>query len=263
MDKIFIGIPSGKSKAYCLLIMAHALQHLQEDNIEIHWALSDLGTPECKQYHEDVDKAMSLTGREYYIHDVPLTGAEAKASYVAILKNRNYLRGVFLDTDCTEYFTVGGDNPPWLNAVQLLRDMDADVAFGVAYQRPGVDHLNRGVYPLLWRQLWTMKDVDKHDIPRKIRNALRKMYINESVVLPIYLEEGWEKQPYLEDVVGGDGNCLLRRPVLEEFGWIMPTHSKISEDMLFMRTVSANGYTVRCNPNYRVPHIHEEDMRSY
>lgn len=260
---VFLGIPSGFVKSYCLLIMAHALQHLHEKNVEIHWVLTDVNLPESKQFHLDVDKAMSLTGREYYIHDVPLTHREATVPYLAILRNRARIRELFLDSECDELLIVGGDNPPWMNALKLLRECDSDIAFGVSYQRPGKDAKTGAVYPMVQRPLWTMKDVDKHVLPRKIRNAFRKLFIYESVLLPIILEEDWKEHGILEDVVGGDGNCLIRRPVVEEFGWLMPPHSKLSEDMLYMRTAMAHGYTVKCNPAYHVPHIHDTDLRSY
>lgn len=264
-ETLFVGIPSGYPKRYCLLLMGHALQNLDAENIEVHWALTDRGTEPNKQYHDEVEQVMDITGLPYKIHNVPVTQTEANTAYVPILKNRKTLREAFLDTDAEEFLLIGGDNPPWRNAVQLLRECEADIAFGLSYQRPDVDILNRGVYPLLWRPIWTMKDVNKHTLSRKERQAFRSAFIKDAVQLPIYLEENWEKQSIADDVVGGDGNCLIKREVLERFGWIMPTHSKVSEDMLFMRTAMAYDYKVKCRVDYKVPHIHlsDEGMKSY
>ena len=260
---IFIGLTSGYIKAYCLLIMGHALQHLNVEDAEIHWALTDVGLPESDKYHADVDSVMKITGRKYQLHDVKLTEKEAMTPYQAILRNRARIRELFLDSTCDELMMIGGDNPPWMNAVELLRECDADIAFGVSYQRPGKDRYGRAVYPMVQRPLWTMRDVEKHNLPRKVYQAFRRFFINEAIILPVYLEEDWEKQGILEDVIGGDGNCLLRRPVVEEFGWVLHPQSKLSEDMLYMRNALAYGYSVKCNTSYHVPHIHDENLRSY
>jgi len=260
--KLFVCVTSGFPKAYCLLIMGHALQHMKVDDAEFHWTLTDIGEFASDQYHKDVDAVMNITGREYYLHDVRLSDEEIGQPYQAILRNRNRARELFLDSDCDELMLIGGDNPPWMNAVDLLRECDSDIAFGVSYQRPGKDITGASAYPMVQRPLWTMEDLEKHNLPRKVYQAFRSFYINEAVVLPIYLEDGWKDYGIVDGVIGGDGNVLLRRPVVEEFGWVLHQQSKLSEDMLYMRNALGYGYTVRCNVQYHVPHIHE-DMTPY
>jgi hypothetical protein len=260
--KVFVGIPTGPPKWYSLLLLAASIQNLDAE-IELHIATTDGGGNEPARFYSEIQQAFTVSRLPFTLHRVFLTEEEMGTPYLPILKNREKLRDEFLDSDCEEFFMVGGDNPPHRKAVKILRALDADVAFGVSYQRPKVDQEFTESYPLLWKMLWTMKDVPE-DIPRDMRQDFRKLLMQQAIQVPIYLDDpDWKTRPVLEDVVGGDGNCLIRREVLEEIPWTLPVTSWVSEDLLFMRTALAYGYTVKCDPRYHVPHFHDGDLRGY
>ena len=259
-----IGIPTGPPKAYALLHMVASLQLLNYSNLEIHWSVtrrSDVNDKEGKRYVSNLKKAMKISTIKapWYIHETWLTAQQKNTPYQAVVSNRAKLRGEFLDGEAEYFFMVGGDNPPYRNAIEKLMTVDADVVYGVSYQRPTRDRMFPGsVYPMMWTYAWMMKDLERFpDLEPELVDQLKMAFLNTAYLVPIYHDPGWMEKEVIYDVTGGDGNCLIRRRVLERIGWRVPVGNYHSEDIHFGNWVNLLGFKTAVYVPYHVPHFHE------
>ena len=267
LPKVFIGIPSGPSKDYAMLPMVWALENLQWANAEIHWACTYNGNPEGEKYIRRLETIMGASKWKcpWSIHWGNITKEEESIPYRAVIRNRRLLRGKFLDGDCDYFFMVGGDNPPIQTAVKrLMKFMDkgADVAFGVSHQRPKRDAYNpEAVYPMVWKYAWTLDELGEIDDP-DLYEEFWKTALNVTLYIPMYVDPNWRRKKRIWGVAGGDGNCLIRREVLENAGWTLPgkygsSYGYHSEDLHFFNKVNMLGYSTVVDMQYHVPHLHE------
>ena len=258
MAKTFIAVHTGSVKRYALPVMAHCLMHLDRGDYEIHWGITDTGTEDDASYIEEVrnhmETVIKINPVPYYIHTTPITEEQKKLPYFAILRNRQKLRMEFLDSDCDQFLGVGGDNPPKHNAIQLLEDMESPIAIGLSYQRPEKNYLGGGAYPLLWKYLWTPDDLEGKDMPSEMIPIIRSGFVQRSHYLPAHIDPEWDNLTEVDDCLGGDGNILVQREVLERLGWYRPALASSSEDLLFMANARLLGYKTKCNKMYHVPH---------
>ena len=260
--RVYIAIATGPAKDYAMMYMVAALQNLKWDNAEIHWAVSHGGDDDGDKYIDKLAAVMQAVRWEcpWQIHRCNLTKEEFAIPYRAIIKNRRLLRADFLDGDCDYFFFVGGDNPPWRKAIKRLMKWDADVAFGVSYQRPKRDRWNPdAVYPMVWTYAWWMDELPK-DIPPDLYDVFWMAFLNVTLYLPLYVLPNWRRKKRLWRVSGGDGNCLIRREVLEHVGWSLPgilgaTHGYHSEDLHFFNKANLLGYSTVCDLKYHVCHL--------
>jgi len=265
LPRVFIGVPTGVGKDYAMPFMIAALQALEWGNAEIHWAVTTKGDSVGDNYLNKLQTVMdAFTWRcPWYIHTTLLTKEEAETPYQPIIRNRRLLRGLFLDGDCDYFFMVGGDNPPWRRAIKRLMKWDADVAFGVSYQRPKRDRYHPGaVYPMVWHYAWNMDEVPD-DIEPELWDELWLTALNVTLFLPIYIDPNWKRKKRVWRVAGGDGNCLIKRRVLENVGWTLPgkwgsSYGYHSEDLHFFNKANLLGFTTVCDLKYHVPHLHTD-----
>jgi len=71
-----------------------------------------------------------------------------------------------------------------------------------------------------------------------------------------------------DQYLGGDGNCLTKREVLEYIGWSLPgtINANVgyhSEDLHWFNNVNLAGFKTLVDLKYHVPHIHPDDGKSY
>lgn len=265
--KVYIAIPTGPPKDYAMMYMVAALQNLDWQNAEVHWAVTYKNDSEGDDYMDKLSKIMEAAkwSCPWKIHRCDITQEEAETPYRAIIRNRRLLRADFLDGDCDYFLMVGGDNPPWRSAIKRLMKFKADVAFGVSHQRPKRDRFNpTSVYPMVWKYAWTMDELPD-GLPEELYEEFWKSFLNVTLYLPLYVLPNWRRKKRIWGVAGGDGNCLIKREVLENAGWTLPgrqgtAYGYHSEDLHFFNKVNLLGYSTVVDMKYIVPHFHETGM---
>lgn len=258
----FIAISTGPVKRYCLPLMTHSLMHLDDGEYEVHWGVTHLGDADSDSYVEEIkhhmDTVVKINPVSYTIHLTTLEPQQLRQPYMAILKNRQRLRAEFLDSECTQFLGVGGDNPPKHSAIQLLESLESPIALGLSYQRPDKNYFGGGSYPLVWNYIWTPDDLEGHDIDPVMVETLKSGFVFRSHFLPAHINPEWDNLKVIEDCVGGDGNVLIQREVIERLGWYRPLLASCSEDLLFQVQARLLGYKTRCNKEYHVLHYDED-----
>ena len=261
--RTFIGIPTGPPKKYALAYMFAALQNLDYPNREIHFAVteykggykSDNGFPESLRKMVD---AVPLNCN-VSMHYCPIT-QEEMVPYKPILRNLALLRGLFLDGDADFFLLLGGDNPPPRDTIRRLLALDADVACGLAYQRP-----HRGIagmtYPLAYEYSWTLDELPK-DLPEHVMEEFRKAWRASMFYLPIYLNPDWKQRGVITKFTAGTGCTLIKREVLENVGFYLPCSGYHSEDINFFAAAYYYGYLTKLDLDFHVPH-HDENGAAY
>lgn len=259
---MFIGIPSGPTKLYSTYSMVAMLANLDYENMEIHWACT--GGEEDPSFLEFKNRVTQLMDAvkwpetvEWHIHYVMLTPRERATQYIPILRNKELLRDVFLDSDAEYFLFLGGDNPPPRAAVKRLMEVDADVAIAVCYQRPDIDQENNAVYPLVWRYVWLPSDIEKlEDIDPRNMEQLRLAWFQCPTLLNLSFDSGWKRRKTIWSITGGDGCALIKRRVLEMIDWgIPPLEAYHSEDLHFQSQAIWYGFSTACATDLHCPHM--------
>jgi len=256
--RVFIGIPTGPPKKYALAYMFAALQNLDWDNKEIHFAVTQYKFKDDDGFSDYLRKLIDTidVGGPVYVHWTYLNEIEARTPYLAVLRNKAVLRAAFLDGDCEYFLMLGGDNPPPRATIKRLMKLNADIASGIVYQRPkrGFGTASGGL-PLLWRSAWYLHELDKYDLPPEIMDEFRTAFIESSFLIPIILDPNWRRRKTIEGIAGGDGCVLIRRKVLEYIGWYLPKTGYHSEDVNFFTNAMARGFTTKADLKLHVPHF--------
>ena len=262
--KVFIGIPIGPPKLYSTYYMVASLANLDYENVEIHWAVTGGYDAKFEDYRARLTKLCEAVdwprGWSNTIHYVPLTNEQLQMPYGPILENKNVLRQAFLDSDCDYFLLLGGDNPPPRHAVKHLMAVNADVAMGTCYQRPGVTEC--GVYPLVWRYTYSLEEVDACDADPASKELMRQAWLVCPSVISVSYDPDWQKDDVLWTICGGDGCALIKRRVLETIDWAVrpPDNASSSEDMYFMSQALYYGYSTACLTTLHIPHMAESGL---
>lgn len=277
--RVSVCIPTGVSKSYALSYMVAALEQLEWDNLELHWAVTDTGHIEMEAYALRIKTLMqnSLFKHPWTIHMVHITEEQRLIGYAPVVANKKHLRDVFLDGDAEYFFMVGGDNPPYRTGIKRLMRFNKDVAFGASWQRPARDAYNpAAVYPMVWTYAWTMKDIERYHFEPRVKAQFRKAFLNGTLYIPLHTRPNWRRLRRLDGAIGGDGNCLIKRRVVENVPWILPGEWRRpgttmtfgmegggnpgyhSEDLHWFNNVTALGYSTVCDLRYRVMHMHDD-----
>ena len=262
--RLFLGIPTGSPKLYSTYYMIAALANLDYSNMEIHWAVTgNLTDAKYNEFRMRLTKLLEAVdwkeGITNQIHYVQLPPERFYRNYGPILENKAVLRDKFLDSGAEYFLLLGGDNPPPRNAVRKLLEANADVAMGTCYQRPGVDPL--GVYPLVWRFMYSLDDIDKQNLDVVNREELRLAWLNCPTLMNICYDAGFKRRKVIWNVAGGDGCALIKRKVLETIDWsIEPSKAYNSEDIYFMTLALWYGFTTACLPKLHIPHLASDGL---
>lgn len=252
--RVFIGIPTGPPKRYALAYMFAALQNLDWDNKEIHWAITDYDK-EFNNYIEKLADTIPLNG-DVHLHYTHLTEKEREKPFGPVLANLSLLRRTFLDGDCPYFLLLGGDNPPQRDTVKRLTKLDADVAMGTCYQRPGRGWgTAAGGLPMLWQPAWRMEELAKFNLHPQILDEFRTAFVESSFLIPIICDPNWRRRKSMEAVVGGSGCVLIKRDVFERIGFYLPRCGYHSEDIQFFMRAIEHGYRVKADLKLHVPHF--------
>ena len=262
--RIFIGVPTGYPKLYSTYYMLASLANLDYPNVDVHWAVTGGNDSRFNDFRNRLTQLVGAVkwreGWSSTIHYVPLTDEQIRTPYGPILENKNVLRQAFLDSDCTHFLLLGGDNPPPRDAINKLLALDAGVAMGTCYQRPGV--VDCGVYPLVWRYLYSLKEIDDSDADPVNKRLMKKAWLVVPRTVSVSCDRDFQKQTVIWDVCGGDGCALIKRKVLEDIDWATPPPESAasSEDMYFMSSALYYGYSTACLPQMHVAHMSESGL---
>ncbi|MCK5562866.1 hypothetical protein KAI30_01740 [Candidatus Bathyarchaeota archaeon] len=253
--RVWVGIPTGPPKNYALLTVLAALERLQYSNFEVHLAVTTYADGSGDWFLDRVKLLSTQLKMPISIHPTQIEKPEdAPVPFIAVLRNFRKLRHVFLDGDCSYFLSLGGDNPPPQRTIQRLLALEADVASGVCYQRPGRGQALSGVYPLLWTYTWTLDELPV-DLEEDVYEQFVKAWLNSTFMIPVNAVPGWRRRKRLEYYSGGTGCTLIKRGVLERVGFELPVQCYHSEDMHFFNKANLRGFTTRCDMKFHVPHM--------
>lgn len=257
--RVFIAVPTGPPKRYALSYMFAALENLDWDNREVHFAVTRYkgGYRSEEGFPEKIQRLVEASDiGEISIHWVPLNEEQFKEPWRAILTNLQLLRGLFLDGDCEYFLLLGGDNPPPRETIKRLMNLDVDVACGLLYQRHGGGAIGQPV-PMVYYPSWMLRELPK-DLPLPIYEEFEKTWIQNMFYIPIYCDPNWKRKKKLTEFVGGSGCTLIRRKVLENVGFNLPNRFYHSEDIHFFAKCMYYDYSICCDLKFHVPHLHED-----
>jgi len=256
--KVYVAIPTGPPKDYALLTVFAALERLQYDNVEVHLAVTRYADGSGDWFLDRVKLLSTQINMPITIHPTQVEKpVDEPVPFLAVLRNFRRLRHVFLDGDCPYFLSLGGDNPPPHQTIQRLLALDADVASGICYQRPGRGQAQHGVYPLAWTYTWTLDELPP-DLEEDVRKQFVTAWMNSTLLLPVNIDLDWQRQNVLEYYSGGTGCTLIRRRVLERCGFELPVQCYHSEDMHFFNKANLRGFTTKCDLTFHVPHMAPE-----
>lgn len=263
--RIFVGIPTGAPKLYSIYYMIAALANLDYKNMEIHFAVTGSNDdPKFEDFHLRLKKLVEAVkwneDISVSVHYLVLTTEQRMRNFGPILENKVLLRSLFLDSNCKYFLLLGGDNPPPRNAINELLKAKADVSMGTCYQRPGVAQY--GVYPLVWRYVYSLKDLEKVEVDSVNRELMRIAWRENAPVINASFDSNFKKHKILRGITGGDGCALISRQVLETVDWGVrpPDGACNSEDMYFMGLALYYGYRTACLPQMHIPHLAEDGI---
>lgn len=266
--RVFIGIPTGPPKLYSTYFMVAALANLDYENLDIHWATTGALTgTKFQEYRQRICKLVEgVKWKETVnntIHYVVISPEEHQMAYGPILKNKQLLREKFLDSDAEYFLLLGGDNPPPRRAIKRLMEVDADIAMGTCYQRPGQDDVC-GVYPLVWYYLWLPSDLERLEregLDAANLEELRLAWLHCPLLMNVKHDPNWRRSRTLWNITGGDGCALIKRRVLEMIDWsVAPSQAYHSEDIHFMSLALFYGFTTACATDLHVAHMGEDGV---
>jgi hypothetical protein len=244
--------------------MMASIRNLDYPYLDIHFAVTGGEDSAFEDYRARLSKLCEAVkwpdDWTVTIHYLPLPLEKRMLNYGPILENKNLLRQEFLDGEDAYFLLLGGDNPPPRNAVKILMSTEADVAMGVCYQRPGVTQC--GVYPLVWRYLYSLEEVDKCAVDEANKDLMRKAWLDVPQVISVSYDPDWQKQDLLWGITGGDGCALITRRTLETIDWAVrpPDGASCSEDMYFMGEALYYGYSTVAVPSMHVAHMSEAGL---
>ena len=255
--RTLIGVPTGESKSYSLLDLISSFNRIPDEGVEVVFAVTVSPTREDKRFLKRVRYAAKLLKHPYQVLECKVTKVQAGEPWRKVTMNRQLLRNVFLDGDYDRMLLVGGDNPPSSDVLTILSNLGVDCALGVSHQRPSQSAITGEPIPMLYVPVWTPADVVKAypELEPENRRQVELIYKMRTFLQPVYSIPDWDKDAVLYGVVGGDGNGLYSRRLLESIGWTQPNDCGHSEDIHLQMLALAAGFTTAVACKYHVRHI--------
>ena len=252
-----VAVPTGESKDYSLLDLISAFNRIPDKDVEVVFAVTVSPTREDKRFLRRVRYAAKLLKHPYQVLECKVSTIQAGEPWRKVTMNRQLLRSVFLDGDYERMLLVGGDNPPSSDVLTILSNLGVDCALGVSYQRPSQSAITGLPIPMLYIPVWTPKDVYAAcpDLEPENRRQVELIYKQRTFLQPVYSIPDWDKDAVLYGCVGGDGNGLYSRRLLEVVGWVYPENCGHSEDIHLQMVALSMGFTTAALTHHRVRHI--------
>lgn len=256
--RVFIAIPTGRSKFYALAYMFASLQNLDWYNMEVHWAITNTKQKDDVEFNEAIARLVEAVPMKapVHLHYTYLTKEESIAPFGPVTKNLALLRALFLDGECPYFLLLGGDNPPARNTIKRLMKLNADVATATLYQRSGRSGgTSPAGYPMMWQTPWTMKDLEQFDLHPEILEEFKITFEESGFLIPMFADKNWRRKKTMRNTVGGSGTMLAKRHVLERIGYHLPRSGYHSEDVNFFVQAILHEYKVIADLKFHAPHL--------
>ncbi len=250
-----MAVPTGYPKAYAFTEMVKSIKALSHDPVDTVFAVTLVeGNQNYADFHERVKRE---SGDWAAVITTTMSPEEKAKPYYPITVNRQAIRSFFLDGDYDELLLCGGDNPPHPDVYDRLHGLHVDVALGTSYQRPSVSRVSGNSYPLLYAPIWMPEEVfSKYPrLEAANREQFIKIFRSRPFLAPYYSMPELHGADVLLGIVGGDGNGLYSRRVLESCGWVYPEWSSHSEDIHLMIDALSKGFTTAAQVSYHVRHL--------
>lgn len=259
--KVFVGVPTAHTKEYALLFVLATLREVKynPNYLKVVFAITDLGDPESKEYIENVKGLLKhanlMFKTEVIVTKPTLQDISRHGAYAKIIKNIHALHDKFLREKEYPYFwRLDGDVLPLPQTLERLLKLDADIASPLLYQRPMKNLWGKGAYPLVYRHVWNLADLEEHDLNDEQKRLLRKAWIEIGFLGCVAAEKNWRNHKILRNVAFGSGCRLIKRLVLEKI-WVTLRQSYLSEDLQFCQDVLAAGFTTAVDLKLHCAHM--------
>ena len=231
-----------------------------KDRIKIVFAVTHLGDKDSENFLNRLRKLVSAANMQCDI-DIKVTYPKIDdmfrwGPYYAVIMNTHLMRLDFLEGDYTHFWLLGGDNPPTRRSLKQLLKLKADIASAVINQRrERVKQFKLDTemaYPVYWKYIWTLDDLDVLALEPKLRNQLRTAWL-EFMFLGGTSPQTEEK--VLHNVVFGSGCSLVKRHVLEYIGYVLGSGGTHSEDLHFCSLANMRGFDTALGLEIRCAHF--------
>jgi hypothetical protein len=259
--RIFVGIPTGRSKEYCMYYMLGALRNLRYSPLffKVVFAVTDKGEPQDKQFIENLRGLLKhadfMFETEVIMTQPTQRDAEKWGVFAAVILNVQALRRKFLSEPYDYFWLLGGDNPPPPDTLNRLLKLKTDIAAALVYQRPMKDFYERGAYPLVYRHVWHLKHLENNGLNQEQKRLLTLAWVNLGFMRLLAYEKNWRRYKVLRDVGFGDGCCLFKRTVFETLEYKGAPKGYQSNDIQFQQEAMAAGFHTAVDMKLHCPHF--------
>jgi len=248
LPRVFVGIPTGRSKEYCIYYMLGALRNVKYNphRFKVVFAVTDMGEAQDKTFIENLKGLLKHADFLFETEVVSTTpsqqDAECWGAFAAVIINIQMLQNKFLSEPHDYFWLLGGDNPPPPHALNRLLKLDTDIAAALVYQRPMKDFYGRGAYPLVYRHVWHLKHLEGNGLNPEQQRLLTLAWVNLGFMRLVAYEKHWRRHKVLRDVAFGDGCCLFKREVFEKLKYKGAPDGYQSNDIQFQQEAMAEGF---------------------
>jgi len=259
--KVFVGIPTGWTKEYSLLYMLAALREVDynPNYMKICFAVTDLGDSDSRKFIKDVKALVEHSNFMCETEVITTTPTEQEhgewGSYSFVVKNQRVLRQKAIDEDWQYWWILGGDNPPPRKALKRLMALNADIAYALVYQRPIKDFHYHKAWPLVFRHVWTIQDLEHNGLNEEQKRLLTKAWVEVGFMRQLCIEKNWRIHKVLRNVASGDGCCLVKRQVFEKVPYRFGKMGYQSPDLQFYSDARVAGFNTVVDMKLHCPHI--------
>ena len=237
--------------------------------LSINFAVTDFKNSESAQY---IERLKNLLGNANLKCETTIQTTQPTMDdfdrwgpYYAVILNTHALRVKFLTGKASYFWLLGGDNPPPRGTLKKLLKVNADITSGCINQREkqckkfDVETSPTLRYPIYWRYIWTMKDLEEHHLEPKLKNMMRQSWL-EFMFLDAPPREASEH--VIRECVFGSGCSLIKREVLEYIGYALGSGGTHSEDLHFCSHANLRGFETALDLDAQCLHF-DEDGKVY
>ena len=262
LPTVYIGIPTGFTKAYASLLILATLQDIDypPEKLKLTFAVTMLKHhPKAASYLNRLTALLEAAELPYETNIITTEPTDADyyrwGAYFGVICNMHALRLDFLQSDKEYFWILGGDNPPYRKTLRKLVALNSDIASAKIRQRPAKAEDNSAPV-VLWQNYWEMSDVSTTLEPI-LREELRKAW----------LDYGFLKVPNFEtlpkkvtDCLFGSGCSLIKRKVFEHLGYALGYGGIHSEDLHFGLHSRLLGFSTAMDLEAECGHYDEDGM---
>ena len=235
LPTVYIGIPTGFTKAYASLLMLATLQDIDypPEKLKLTFAVTILKNhPKALEYLNRLTTLLEAAELPYETNIITTEPTDQDyyrwGAYFGVICNMHALRIDFLQLDKERFWLLGGDNPPYRQTLRKLVALDTDVASAKIRQRPAKAEDNSAPV-VLWQNYWEMNDLPD-DLESVLREELRKAWLDYGF---LKVPDFTKLEGRVDNCLFGSGCSLIKRSVFEHLGYALGYGGIHSEDLHF------------------------------